>query len=251
MKGIYGSCNTYDEVIFLMNMDNLPVHQYNERVFKVLWGMTPPRDILNLAKNEGMNYQKDLDLCFTSESAVDATRVHVWMGTDKLYSIAAVDLRSVMATINGLPSNYQGHCNVVVNETDEISTFRNMLILALAHENHGGMFTDAIIHLWYSASVTLACYAQIARASFRIKELFGPLLVAYPVVQRATLPYGYEGTKSMMWLSMNFEQITMFGDLFAVDRSMERFETNRRFSMGEDCDPDLVGLSSCLSAGIS
>jgi len=31
-----------------------------------LWGDTPAIDVLNLKDNEGLNYDKDLNICFTS-----------------------------------------------------------------------------------------------------------------------------------------------------------------------------------------
>lgn len=241
-KRIYEGWYRHNGKVYLTSKENWPQHKYHLRLFRVLWGTTPPRDILNLAKNEGLNYQKNLDLMFTSESAVDATGTHVWMGTDRVYSTAAPDLRSVMTTVNGLPSNYQGKCNVIVNEADKLLTFRNMLILILAHGNTGGILTDTIVHLWYSASLTLACYKNTIFAWMRIKELFKSLL-DNPKVQTATVPYSTNTTKSTMFLTLNPEQLKAFCELFDADRMMHRAENNRRLSMG-DCDPELVGLFS-------
>ncbi|TVY47962.1 Uncharacterized protein LOCC1_G002627 [Lachnellula occidentalis] len=229
VKGMYGGWNNHDGLIYLTNMEHWPMHHYNERVFKVLWSTTPARDILNLAKNEGMNYQKNLDLCFTT----------------------AADLRSVMTTVNGLPSNYEARCSMIVNDADELLTFRNILILILALENQEGMFTDAIVHLWYSASLTLACYAQITMASLKIKDLFHGLLVDCPETEAATHPYSIPGAKSRMYITLSLEQLKMFFELFALGRSMELCEKNRRFSMGEDCDPQDTGILRPYGASVT
>jgi hypothetical protein len=150
-----------------------------------------------------------------------------------------------MTTINGLPSSYQGQCNVIVNDLDSLLTARNILILALASLNPDGIDTDTIIHLWYSASLTQKMYDQVIEIAYIIAAHFANFAETPPghslgeETPFTTIPWASPGAKSKLWLTLTLTQIREFCDLFNRERSMDLAETNRKFSMGEDCNPEL------------
>jgi len=120
----------WDEAYSYKNID---IKAYYQNLFWTPWVSKPPRDILRLAENEGLDYQNDLWLCLTSG-----------------------DLGSVMTTINTLPSSYGGQCTVSINEytTDSVLRIILMLGLALLDGSGHGNTVETITHFWYSASLT-------------------------------------------------------------------------------------------------
>ncbi|KAF5374237.1 hypothetical protein D9758_004727 [Tetrapyrgos nigripes] len=96
-----------------------------------LWGNMPALDVLNLENNEGHHraVQSDFSLAF----------------------VASGDLRNVLKTVNGLPDDYNGTMNILINDHDPMVVCRNILVLAIL--GLGDDVEDAAelaLHLWYS-----------------------------------------------------------------------------------------------------
>ncbi|KAK7031711.1 DUF4470 domain-containing protein [Favolaschia claudopus] len=103
------------------------------------WGDLPAIDCFQLANNEGYNNAEplpDLKLCFA----------------------ASGNLRNLIRTINALPVDYTGYCDVLLNETDPILVNRNLLILFVLL-SPGPSIEEAAefcVHLVYSAALPAA-----------------------------------------------------------------------------------------------
>ncbi|KKA28146.1 hypothetical protein TD95_000989 [Thielaviopsis punctulata] len=74
---------------------------------KQLWGETPAIDILELRKNEGVQWKQDLSLLFYE----------------------AADLRNVVKTVVNLPKSFERNMTVVIDNTDMHITSRNIIML--------------------------------------------------------------------------------------------------------------------------
>ncbi|KAJ5798007.1 uncharacterized protein N7503_007303 [Penicillium pulvis] len=99
---------------------------------KYLWGNVPAFDILRLESNEGEGYSKDLHLLFA----------------------ASGDLRNVIKTVIGLPSTYNHHLHITINDRDFDIVARNFILLLIALTvEQVDEAVDCILHLWYSALV--------------------------------------------------------------------------------------------------
>ncbi|KIL61611.1 hypothetical protein M378DRAFT_166732 [Amanita muscaria Koide BX008] len=93
-----------------------------------LWGNTPAVDVINLACNEN-DAKKDFSLGF----------------------IASGDLRHALRSFNGLPSDYSGHLNILVNDVNPSVFCRNVvLLLILGNVADETMAADIALHFWYS-----------------------------------------------------------------------------------------------------
>lgn len=62
----------------------------------------------------------------------------------------------MVQTVNGLPIDYAGKCNIILNDKNPIIVARNMLILytLLADDINPQEAAEAAIHLMYSSSLT-------------------------------------------------------------------------------------------------
>ncbi|KAJ7846287.1 hypothetical protein B0H13DRAFT_2093653 [Mycena leptocephala] len=100
------------------------------------WGDLPAMDCLQLSSNEGSNDLEplpDLKLCFA----------------------ASGDLRNLIRTINSLPSDYTGYCDVLLNDTNPILANRNLIILFVLLSSGPSLEEAAEFstHLMYSAAL--------------------------------------------------------------------------------------------------
>ncbi|KAF9024746.1 hypothetical protein BDZ89DRAFT_1092798 [Hymenopellis radicata] len=73
-----------------------------------LWGDMPAIDVLRLDSNEGPDTQ-DMDF--------------------KICLAASGDIRNLIQTVNNLPKDYRGKCDVLMNDIDPVVVNRNLLIL--------------------------------------------------------------------------------------------------------------------------
>jgi hypothetical protein len=84
-------------------------------------------DCLQLSSNEGSNDLEplpDLKLCFAGKYP-SYLIFHSFM----VSTLASGDLRNLIRTINSLPSDYTGYCDVLLNDTNPILANRNLIIL--------------------------------------------------------------------------------------------------------------------------
>ncbi|KAG8952322.1 hypothetical protein FRC04_004750 [Tulasnella sp. 424] len=103
-----------------------------------LWGNMPALDALNVPMNEGPAIKdQDIALCFA----------------------ASGDLRNVVKTINGLPSDYSGKCTLVVNDFHPLVAVRNLILLCILlspSEPSEEIVAEVVVHALYSSKLTLA-----------------------------------------------------------------------------------------------
>lgn len=77
--------------------------------------------------------------------------------TNKSPSIASGDIRNIIRAINGLPSNYEGVCTVIVNDIHTHVSSRNLILLTMllgSPDIDPEEIAETALHLWYSAAVT-------------------------------------------------------------------------------------------------
>ncbi|KAI1287182.1 hypothetical protein F5Y03DRAFT_405643 [Xylaria venustula] len=109
---------------------------------KYLWGNVPAIDVIQLAQNEGINFQKPLDLLFA----------------------ASGDLRNVVLSVTDLPPGYRAPLNIVINDLELDIVARNLIfILIMFNEEDPNTAAEAMLHVWYSALVTESCYTLLQK----------------------------------------------------------------------------------------
>ncbi|KAF9461057.1 hypothetical protein BDZ94DRAFT_855912 [Collybia nuda] len=104
-------------------------------------GIFPAVDHLQLAYNEGLGESHDFKLCF----------------------VASGDIRSLVKTVNGLPKDYSGKCDILLNGMDAVAINRNLIIL-YALLSAGPSIEESAelaIHLMYSAALSAASAAYL------------------------------------------------------------------------------------------
>ncbi|KAF8647213.1 hypothetical protein AX16_006851 [Volvariella volvacea WC 439] len=102
----------------------------------------PAFDCLRLDSNEGLDPDRNLKICFA----------------------ASGDIRHLIKTVNGLPRDYRGQCDILLNDADSLTTNRNLVLLYVLL-NPGPTLdelAEATLHLMYSAALTepIHSYAQ-------------------------------------------------------------------------------------------
>ena len=98
-----------------------------------LYGLVAAYDILNLAHNEGLTRDEDLNLCFA----------------------ASGDLRNIIKSIVGIPDNYNGTALCIVNDRDQIIVARNVVMLLTSLVFPPVVAAEIMLHIWYSARLRL------------------------------------------------------------------------------------------------
>ncbi|KAI5866987.1 hypothetical protein GGS23DRAFT_299667 [Durotheca rogersii] len=108
------------------------VQPFNHRM-KFLWGNMPAFDLLKLASNEGVEYNKKLDLLFA----------------------ASGDIRNVALSVVSIPDSFKSPVHICMNDRDMDVVGRNVIMLLLAlTEDDAAVAADNILHLWYSSFIT-------------------------------------------------------------------------------------------------
>ncbi|KAJ7233102.1 hypothetical protein C8J57DRAFT_1196085 [Mycena rebaudengoi] len=109
---------------------------YSTPVTCDFWGVLPAMDCLQLSNNEGKYGSEDLPglkLCFS----------------------ASGDIRSLIRTVNSLPMDYAGNCDILLNDVDPVVLNRNLVILFVLL-SCGPSIEEAAefsTHLMYSAAL--------------------------------------------------------------------------------------------------
>ena len=76
---------------------------------------------------------------------------------------ASGDLRHVLRSVNGLPSNYSGSLNILINDINLPIVCRNIvLLLILGNVADEAQAADIALHFWYSAFMPMEYRLQIA-----------------------------------------------------------------------------------------
>lgn len=109
---------------------------------KFLWGNVPALDIIRLKDDEGVAYNKHMNLLFA----------------------ASGDLRNVVKTIISLPKGFSGGLSVDINDRDMDIVARNIIFLLLFYTiEDAEEAAECVLHLWYSALIPQACLQTLGR----------------------------------------------------------------------------------------
>ncbi|EJT69198.1 hypothetical protein GGTG_13307 [Gaeumannomyces tritici R3-111a-1] len=101
--------------------------------FKYLWGNIPAVDIVKLRENEGVRFERNLDLLLP----------------------ASGDLRNVIMSIGKLPQEYKHDVSVVLNDKEFDVVARNVILLLIfATIQNADTAADCVLHVFYSAFIT-------------------------------------------------------------------------------------------------
>lgn len=119
---------------------------------------------------------------------------------------ASGDIRNLVRTINGLPDDYSGKCDILFNDYDPIVSHRNWIILhtLLQPEIPIHAAVNLAIHLMYSAALSPEANAHLYRS---ITILYGQALVddKQPITQRQLATRG-EGMLCMVAPTEDLQQ---------------------------------------------
>ena len=96
---------------------------------RYLYGNVAAYDILNVAHNEGMTHNEDLNLCFA----------------------ASGDLRNIIKSVVGIPDDYNGTALCIVNDRDPFVVARNVVMLLTSLVFPPVIAAEIVLHIWYSA----------------------------------------------------------------------------------------------------
>ncbi|KAJ7036561.1 hypothetical protein C8F04DRAFT_1337414, partial [Mycena alexandri] len=146
--------------VFFTQTNNGPAHTFFGTFRNYIWGNVPAINCLQLSRNEGNDaVSMDLKFCFA----------------------ASGDLRNLIMTVNDLPDNYQGKCDILCNDLNGIVVNRNLVILFVLLEAGTDVAEAAelAVHLMYSAALTPAMANYVAQCTEKI--------------------YGTHGTESAVW----------------------------------------------------
>ncbi|RWA06465.1 hypothetical protein EKO27_g8646 [Xylaria grammica] len=109
---------------------------------KYLWGNVPAFDAIQLAQNEGVDFQNSINLLFA----------------------ASGDLRNVVLSVANLPQSYKSPLNIVINDYEIDIVARNLIFLLIVLvEEDPSIAAEAMLHVWYSALVTESCYTLLQK----------------------------------------------------------------------------------------
>ncbi|ROW01851.1 hypothetical protein VMCG_05583 [Cytospora schulzeri] len=115
---------------------------------KFLWGNVPALDIINLPANEGVAYDKPMNLLFA----------------------ASGDLRNVLRTITSLPEGFSSGLTIDINDRDMDIVARNIIfLLMLCTIDDGEEAAACVLHLWYSTLIPPFCLERLGR----LEDLIG------------------------------------------------------------------------------
>ncbi|KAG9029307.1 hypothetical protein FS837_003598, partial [Tulasnella sp. UAMH 9824] len=113
----------------------------------------PAFDALNIPMNEGAAAtDQDIALCFA----------------------ASGDLRNVIKTINGLPSDYTGKCTLVINDIHPLVAIRSIVLLLILLDPSGpseDVAAEVALHVLYSSKITATQHTFLQSLIKRVEEL--------------------------------------------------------------------------------
>ncbi|KAI0005245.1 hypothetical protein F4779DRAFT_633541 [Xylariaceae sp. FL0662B] len=107
---------------------------------KYLWGNIPAIDTICLGHNEGVDFQGPINILFA----------------------ASGDIRNAILSVVSLPPSYRGPLNIVVNDKEIDVVARNVIILLIFFvEKDAIAAAELVLHVWYSALVTVPCHSVL------------------------------------------------------------------------------------------
>jgi Domain of unknown function (DUF4470) len=137
-----------------------------------LFGKVTGVDCLQLRYNEGIGTNRDLKLCFAGERR-QGFAIYIYRHNDD--PSASTDIRDLVRTVNGLPKDYRGKCEILLNDIDAVVVNRSLVILYALLSSVSSIEESAELatHLMYSAALTPTSAAYL-RECIRIIYDDGP-----------------------------------------------------------------------------
>lgn len=125
------------------------------------WGNIPAIDVIKLEENE-KDPTLDLGVAFIGKHTSLYTYVAGQFYHDPL---ASGDLRHVIKTVNGLPSDFSGRLDILINDITTPIACRNLLLLIiLGTIPDQTIAADIALHFWYSAFIPVEYRFQLVMA---------------------------------------------------------------------------------------
>lgn len=117
---------------------------------------------------------------------------------DSLHISASGDIRNLLRTVNGLPSDYAGKCDILFNDKNPIVVNRNWIILYTLLQPMVAIkdATELATHLMYSAALSPAATAHLNRC---VSILYGQGIIQDDkLVASGSLPMRGKGVLHVM-----------------------------------------------------
>ncbi|KZP12530.1 hypothetical protein FIBSPDRAFT_754814 [Athelia psychrophila] len=182
-----------------------------------VWGNVTAIDCLNVARNEGSAARTaDFKLCFAGKFSCFAVAIF------RIFIIfpitASGDIRNLVQTINRLPSDYSGKCDILFNDKSPIVANRNWIILyaLLQHTIPIPGAADLAAHFMYSAALSPVASAHLNRC---VSILYGQGIIQDgQTFATGSLPTRGEGALHIMAMTEEMK------DFLRMPLSTYRFE---------------------------
>lgn len=191
-----------------MNKTNSgPSHTFFGTFGNYLWGNVPAINCLQFERNEGQRrVPVDLKFCFAGE--------HIDLFAQPLLtaiSSASGDLRNLIMTVNDLPDNYKGKCDILCNDLNGIVVNRNLVMLFVLLTAGADIVEAAelAVHLMYSAALSPAMAKYIRQCTETIYGTHG----------RESGVWDTRGTgkiRSLQWISHIQPALQMFRSTYKL-----------------------------------
>jgi hypothetical protein len=122
-------------------------------------------DIIRLKDNEGVTYNKHMNLLFAGKHGCSSVFCH--HGSQlriTRFVPASGDLRNVVRTITSLPKGFSGGLSVHINDRDMDIVARNIIFLLLFYTiEDAEEAAECVLHLWYSALIPQTCLQTLSK----------------------------------------------------------------------------------------
>ncbi|KAI0198154.1 hypothetical protein F4808DRAFT_472945 [Astrocystis sublimbata] len=106
----------------------------------LLWGNVPAIDVVQLGLNEGLDFAGPVNMLYA----------------------ASGDMGNAIFSVTTLPSAYQGHINITINDRDLNIVARNAIMLLIFFvEDNPVVASECVVHVWYSTLITDACQQML------------------------------------------------------------------------------------------
>ncbi|GLB43235.1 hypothetical protein LshimejAT787_1301360 [Lyophyllum shimeji] len=182
-----------------------------------LWGNVPAIDHLNLAENEHLSaVRQNFKLCFA----------------------ASGDIRNLVRTVNGLPGDYQGKCDILFNDWNTLVVGHNLIVLRalLSPELAIDDAAELALHLMYSSSLTRDMSCFLSESIDFVRGL--------PPSRDAAIPCRGRGKLRPILASSDLEvTMEMLGSKYGIRAATHAYSKNMCNRQREDyADWYLMGL---------
>ncbi|KAF9461091.1 hypothetical protein BDZ94DRAFT_1168287 [Collybia nuda] len=149
-----------------------------------LWGNIPAIDCLNIVHNEGqIGLHQDFKFCFA----------------------ASGDIRNLVSTVNGLPDQYSGNCQILFNDLNPLVVGHNLVVLSalLSPEYSIEDAAELALNLMYSTTLTPSMSSSLSQIKQHLSNIPPSQIIDVPTtgkgsIQALVRPQDLESTLGML-----------------------------------------------------